>query len=44
LKEIEQFGQAVYDKFGAIDCWVTNVGGIGHLGDVSYSESLMLIK
>jgi 3-oxoacyl-[acyl-carrier protein] reductase len=39
LNEIEQFAQAAYDKFGAIDCWVTNVGGVGHRGDDGYSES-----
>lgn len=38
-REIEQFGQAVYDTFGKIDCWVANVGGIGHRGEDGYSEA-----
>nr|WP_319776111.1 SDR family oxidoreductase [uncultured Sphaerochaeta sp.] len=39
LKEVEQFARAVYEKFGAIDSWVTNVGGVGHRGEEGYSES-----
>lgn len=39
LVQLETFAEAVYNKFGRIDCWVNNVGAVGHRSKDGYSES-----
>lgn len=39
LQQLESFAKAVYNEFGRIDCWVNNVGAVGHRGPRGYSEA-----
>ncbi len=39
LREVEQFAEQVYQTFGSIDCWVNNVGAVGHRSGDGYSEA-----